>query len=559
VDRVLPNSELDRALTQAVEQFDVQSLKTGYGLCLFDARGPIWSNYHGSSDREGRIPFSPDTRFHAEAISELLTAARVLQLVEEGKMSLDAPVARYLPAVFSGAADGSSLARVGALKIGIILSHLSGVPAKFFLNFREYRPLENIRQFLENATPQFPPGAKYHHASGLIDLVGLAIQEVEARPFDAAMSKALFEPLGMASSSFQYRDDPRNAVSEYGNHIPFEEESLAQVSDWNQVQAPSSSLVTSLGDLVPFYSMVLGRGSWNGQRILSSESVSAMLSPRNEKVARRQGIQVGYIWMLSVPELSYLGRVAWCSGKFVAHRNAVILAEDLGVGVAVATNYWDISERQVIFPLAVEVLRAYAAQALGKVAPPATPSHPVTLPSDLRRQVAGNYASPFGVYRVTAERDGIDVAWNSGTQRLVHGGDGQFLSEESGEIARIFFSPPGSLTAYLRNGVIADAKRVARNPQTAYWNQVAGIYRIADRSDFRKIPVYAFTITSRDGLLIIGGDDAREYWLRPTSPRAAEIVCHEASLFHGKTLEVRGKKEIRLGGVLFERAGRVGQ
>lgn len=548
-----PSAAVEEQLSRILKGFNVQSLKPGYGLCLFNTSGPIWSSYQGSADLEGRTPFSPDTRFRTGAISELLTSVRVLQLVERGKMSLEAPVARYLPAVFADAPPQSPLAQVGALKVGTILSHLSGASANLFLKFRGYTPLQNIKPFLEGTHQQFPPGTKYTHASGFIDLLGLAVQEVETRPFEVSMRESLFDPLGMASSSFQYRDDPRNAAMRY--RTGQEDEYLAQIDDWNRVQVPSGSMVSSLKDLVAFYAMVLGHGSWNGRAILSPELVSAMLSSQSDEVAQRQGIRVGYVWMLSLPELAHLGRVAWYSGKFIAHRNVVILAEDLGIGVAVATNSWNISDRHLIFPLAVEILKTYAAEALGKAAPAPMNRRTVTLPADLGRRVAGVYVSPFGVYRVTVEQGRLGVTSNGSTDHFGYSGENQFLPEGSAEIERMVFSPPASFIAFLRNGIIVSASRAEKSAHAASWNGSQGTYRLANRSDFQKVSIYAFTIISHSGFPIIQGDDAKEYWIHPSSRRTAAIVCHEASPFFGKALKKKGEKELLLGGVPFRRIG----
>ena len=545
----LPDTNVEVQLTRVLECFDVQSLKPGYGICLFDAHGPIWSHYQGFADLEGRTPFSADTRFRVGAISELFTAIRVLQLVDEGRMELDAPIARYTPDVFAGAPPRSVLGQLGELKVGILLSHLSGTPADLFLSFRGYEPFQNIGRFLEGTRPQFPPGTKYIHASGFIDLLGLAVQEQEGRPFEQGMRKALFDPLGMASSSFQFRNDPQNAAMRYRSGQ--QDDYLAQISDWNEVQAPSSSMVSSLKDLVAFYSMVLGRGSCNGQPILSPGSISAMFSSKSNEVARRQGIRVGYVWMLSLPELAHLGPVAWYSGKFIAHRNVVILAEDLGIGIVVATNSWHIFEHQTIFPLATEILKTYAESALGKPAPAPVVRQAVPLPATLGRQIVGNYVSPFGIYRVTVKKGHVDVSTNIDQWRLGYYGENQFLPEDPAEIDRVVFSPPESMTAFLRNGIVISAENAGKGDQAAFWKGAQGMYRIADRSDYQKVHVYAFSIASRDGLLMIQGDDGKDYLVRALSRRTAEIVCNEASQFFGKSLEVKSGKEVLLGGVPF--------
>jgi CubicO group peptidase (beta-lactamase class C family) len=542
---------IDEALDQVVAGFRVERLRPGYGLCLFGRRGPIWSNYQGFADEESGEPFSERTRFRAGAISEIVTAVRILQLADRGTIDLDRPVRTYLPEVFDGAPPGSSLARIGDLPIRTILAHLSGSTANYFLGFQGYRPLQNIRPFLLGTSFRFPPGTKYLHASGLIDLLGPVIEKLEGKSFQAAVQDGIFVPLGMASSSFQYRDSPLNASIRYKSGPT--DSYVARLPDFRDVQAPSGSLQSSLEDLVTFYSALLGDGAAGERPILSPGTRAEMFSSKSDRTARLQGIRVGYVWMLSSPELAHLGDIAWYSGKFLSHRNVVILARDLGIGVACATNSWHILERDTIFPLAAAVLERYAALAFDRRPSPGAPSVTRSPPERIRKGLSGTYVSPYGVYVLESKGGSMVLSTNGSYSRLTGCGTGSLCSIDEGEILEIDATAPDAISVTLKTGAVVEAARISASAHSQTWRKHLGTYRIGNPSDLKEAHLFAFTIGSRGKALVISGDDAVECLLTPVSDDRAEVACNEGSLFFEKTLTVKSPREMLLGRVKYRK------
>jgi len=536
------------ALDEAFLKFPTGSQNRGFGIALFDGKGELWSRYVGWANEETAVPFSRDTIFRVGAVSDLFTVMLALRAVDAGLMDPERPIAAYLPDLFSGAAPGSPRDQVGRLKVRILMSHLSGTDANFFLNYLDYDPSVNIGAYLQDVALKYPPGAKVVRSGAMIDLLGLALAKLAGKPFDDLARTALFEPLGMKASSFRYRDSPLFASLRYKSAAP--DTYATRLPGFREVVAPSGSMQSSIRDLVTAYSALLRTGPDPGPRPLSGPALAAMFSTQNEAAAQRQGLRTGYGWKLSLPELGYLGQLAWYSGKHLSHRNVVILLPRLGVGVVCATNAWHIFDWDTILPMAVEVLKAYARTALDRPEPAPLAAAGTALPSGLQSQLAGLYASACGVYRIDPEPSGMRMTSTAQEGRLAYVGQGSFQAGPDGPVAKVTATPPDALSLWLRNGLVIAARKCRPGPDADTWLKRLGTYRIVKA---KPGALFAVTLSSFEGLPVISGDDGMELQLEPLTGGRATVTCNESSRFFGKELRSSGDQGLLIDGLPYTR------
>jgi CubicO group peptidase (beta-lactamase class C family) len=533
-------------LDEALRRIPTESLKLGYGICLFNTTGEIWSHCEGFAKEETNVPFSMDAVLRLGATSELFTVALALQQIDAGRLDPEQPVATYLPEVFAEAAAGGSLEKIGRLKVRLLMSHLSGTDANFFLSFRDYDPFVNIKTYLQGEILKFPPEAKYVRSGAMVDLLGLALEKTSGKAFEDLAQENLFAPLGMTSASFRYRDSPLFASLRYKSAAP--DSYATRIPGFREAVAPCGSMQSSLRDLTRFYSEILRAMADTGNSVLSHQACVAMLSTQDEAAARHQGLRAGYLWKLTLPELAYLGPVAWYSGKFLSHRNVVILLPDLGIGILCATNAWHIIDRDTILPLAIEVIKAYARENLHLPEPELPALHPKVIPASMKTRVTGVFASTSGIYRVDAKRDAIQVSSDTVDAMLVYTGNNLFRSDSRVEA---IFAAPGSLSFTLRSGARIEAEKVRRLSAHRDWLKLNGTYRLASPATG---VLYAFTLGSFDDVPVISGDDGVKFLLDPGPAGEAAIRCDEASRFFGLKLQLTASGELRLGGIVYRRS-----
>jgi CubicO group peptidase (beta-lactamase class C family) len=155
---------------------------------------------YGFADFEWKIPNTPDTKFRIGSITKQFTSTVVLQLVEEGKLSLDSTLSSILP--YYRTDTGSKIT------IHHLLSHTSGIPSYTGLPnfFRDVsRDPYGVREFVEkycSGNLEFEPGSRFLYNNSGYFLLGAIIEAVSKKPYAQVVRERVFEPLGMAGSGY---------------------------------------------------------------------------------------------------------------------------------------------------------------------------------------------------------------------------------------------------------------------------------------------------------------------------------------------------------------------
>ena len=214
-----------------------------------------------------------DTIFDLASLTKVIaTTTTVMQLVDAGRLKLEAPVAKYWP---SFAAHGKA-----AITIEQLLTHTSGLRAD--LDMREsWSGALAARLRVEAERPQYAPGAKFLYSD--INFIALAelIERVTGQSFALYAARHIFVPLGMKDTGFLPAPSLRARVAP----ADVENDRLR----WGEVQDPTArrmggvaghaGLFSTADDLALFAQMLLNGGTLHGTRILSAKSVERMTAP----------------------------------------------------------------------------------------------------------------------------------------------------------------------------------------------------------------------------------------------------------------------------------------
>ncbi|MEV1289442.1 serine hydrolase domain-containing protein, partial [Micromonospora sp. NPDC049679] len=222
---------------------------------------------------EQQIPARPDTIYDLASVSKLFTTVALLQLVERGRVELDAPVARYVPEFAAGGKEN--------VTARMLLTHTSGLPA--FTPLWSRYPTPEARFAAALATPlTAPPGTRYVYSDlGLIAL-GVLVERMTGQPLDEVVRDEVTGPLGMRETGYNPGPEkrPRIAATEYQ---PYAGRGMVwgEVHDENAWSlggvAGHAGVFSTAADLAIFCQMLLNGGSYRGQRILREATVRAML------------------------------------------------------------------------------------------------------------------------------------------------------------------------------------------------------------------------------------------------------------------------------------------
>jgi CubicO group peptidase (beta-lactamase class C family) len=258
----------------------------------------------GFADREAGKVMNRDSVFWIASMTKSMSATVILSLVDDGKLSLDAPASKWLPALAKvKLADGTPPARPITLRD--LMSHTSG------LAFPARKPTDGaqslkayVSQLLKGLL-EFEPGSNYRYGFG-ITVSGRIAEIVTGKSFDALMQERLLAPLGMNDTSFNPDDRLRARIAqtyktaERGKVLalaynPF----LTSDARIPRMIEPSGGLFSTAADLSRFYQMILNNGMHDGKRIVSQGAIAVMTAPHS--VGDRL-LNYGLGWMCNNPK-----------------------------------------------------------------------------------------------------------------------------------------------------------------------------------------------------------------------------------------------------------------
>lgn len=261
-----------------------------------------------------------DTPIIIGSLSKAFTATALLQLVEEGKVDLDAPVTRYVPWFRTKDAAASS-----RITVRQILNQTSGLPTMTARASGANPRLEDHVRALADADLAARPGERHIYASPNYQLAGYIVERVSGMSFGTFVEQRIFRPLGM-TRSFVSEEPARAAGLATGHNLWF---GLAVPSTYRfePDRLPTASIITTTRDLSRFAASHLGHGP-------------QLLSPAMLEVAHRGAAPAG--------SFSYAmgwraGKTAgadslWHGGALPSYRGAVVLLPGRDRAVVVLTN-----------------------------------------------------------------------------------------------------------------------------------------------------------------------------------------------------------------------------
>ena len=171
-----------------------------------------WVKTAGVRELDGRAPVTPDTVFRIASMTKSFTALSILKLRDEGKLSLDDPVARYVPA----AADLPYPTKDSpALTIRHLLTHSEGFPEDNPWGDQQLaRSEETMHAWIRAGIPfSNAPGMAYEYSNFGFAILGQVVAKASGKRYDEYIRKEILEPLQMSASTFEASEVPRDRVA----------------------------------------------------------------------------------------------------------------------------------------------------------------------------------------------------------------------------------------------------------------------------------------------------------------------------------------------------------
>ena len=255
----------------------------------------------GWSDVAARTPMATDAVFWIASQTKPITGAAMMILVDEGKVDVDAPVARYLPEFEGVRLAGGGGAPRRPILVRDVLSHTSGLPFQSPMErpTLDLFPLADRVRSYAKLPLAFEPGTKSLYSNAGINTAGRIIEVVSGRPYEAFLEERLFRPLGMVDTTFRPAGDRLARVPKAykAGKAGLEETPIDQLKypldSPDREPMPAGGLFSTADDVRRFYQMLANDGVFEGRRILSEAAVRKMASDQSGEAKSSYGFGIG--------------------------------------------------------------------------------------------------------------------------------------------------------------------------------------------------------------------------------------------------------------------------
>jgi len=391
VDYSAAVSVLERFIEHEMADKELAALS----IALVDDQRLVWTRGFGFADSEHKVPASTDTIYRVGSVSKLFTDIALMQLVEQGKVDLDAPVTRYLPDFHPRNPFGKPVT------LRQLMTHRSGLvrepPAGNYFDPTEPSLADTIGS-LNRTALVYPPETHIKYSNAGVSTVGYVVERVNGDPFAKSVQRTVLEPLGMRQSSFEATPEVRKNLAKAFmwtvDGRVFAAPTFAMGID------PSGALYTTVTDLARFWSAIFagGRGA-NGQ-ILRESTLAQMLVPQYDKPDVKRGYGLGF-GLGDLDGRRTIGHGGAVYGFATTFRG--LPAEKLGVVVVTTKD----AANAVTGRVAQAALNAMLAVRDDKPIPQPEITSPVA--PDLARRMAGRYRSGGDGFELNVSGDQLEM------------------------------------------------------------------------------------------------------------------------------------------------------
>ena len=344
--------KLDDQMVAFVKKHDIPGAALAIGF-----RGKIvYSRGFGYADRGAKEPAAPDALFRIASISKPITAVAILRLVDQGKLRLDDPVLKYLPAEWKPPAGWKRDPRWERITIRHLLQHRGGwdrtrsIDCMFYpveiANVIGTRPPagpEEIIRFMQGWPLDFDPGERYAYSNFGYCLLGRVIERVTGMPYDEHVRSTLLKPLGNRRMRIghtlesgradgevrYYADRPKTAVCVFAEQLG--RPVAPPYGAWHlEAMDAHGGWIASAPDLVRFGCAVEAAP---GNGLLSDASKRAMLArppgrAGKDAEGRLRPTYYGFGWTIRPPKKDDRPLAWWHTGSLPGTSTLLVVRAD---------------------------------------------------------------------------------------------------------------------------------------------------------------------------------------------------------------------------------------
>lgn len=356
---------------------------TALSIALVEDQQIVWSKGFGMADPDAKKPATAETVYRVGSVSKLFTDIAIMQLVEQGKINLDAPVTTYLPD-FKPKNPFSK-----PITLRQLMSHRSGLvrepPVGNYFDPSEIALTKTVAS-LNDTTLIYAPEARTKYSNAAIATVGYVLEATQREPFPRYLKRAVLAPLGMRSSSFEPEPEIKKKLAKA--YMWTVHQTTFQAPTFELGMAPAGSMYSTVTDLSRFMSALFA----GGRGILKRETLEQMWTPQFAPAGQKTGFGIGF----AINEIEGHRSIGH-GGAIYGFATSLLALPDDKLGVVVVTSK-DVANGTT-GRIANTALRGMIAAREGKRVDQPAMTRPV--PADVARRIEGRYVKGDRAIEIT--------------------------------------------------------------------------------------------------------------------------------------------------------------
>lgn len=332
----------DNLLEQTIDELiqeTYNATEPGAAVIVVKDGEVIFRKGHGMANLELGVPIEPDMVFRIGSITKQFTAVAILMLVEQGKLSLDDSISKFLT-------DYPTRGHV--ITIEHLLTHTSGI--KSYTNMPEWLSLwrkdftvEELITFFKDQPMDFAPDTRWAYSNSGYTLLGAVIEKVSGQTYEQFIQQNIFTPLGMKQS---YLDSTSRLIPRRADGYDKDSEGYVNAPYISMTQFFSAGALTSTVDDLAIWDAALYT-----EQLLKQETLQKAFIPH--QLANGDPTSYGYGWGIS----EYEGHLQITHGGFIhGFLTYAIRMPNDRVFVAVFSNNGGVSSALLAFKVAASVI-----------------------------------------------------------------------------------------------------------------------------------------------------------------------------------------------------------
>ncbi|MGI9065987.1 MAG: serine hydrolase [Pyrinomonadaceae bacterium] len=276
---------LERFITHEMADKDLPALS----IALVDDQQIVWAKGFGFADPKRKVPATAETIYRVGSVSKLFTDIAIMQLVEQRKLDLDAPITRYLPDFRPRNPFGKRIT------LRQLMSHRSGLvrepPVGNYFETTEPSLARTIAS-LNRTALVYAPETRTKYSNAAIATVGYVLERTQGEPFAKYLKRAVLDPLGLERSSFEPTPEiTKDLAKAYMWTI---DGRVFEAPTFELGISPAGSMYTTVKDMGRFMSALLAGGRGAKGQMLKSSTIDEMWTPQFAPRGQKTGYGIGF-------------------------------------------------------------------------------------------------------------------------------------------------------------------------------------------------------------------------------------------------------------------------